>query len=233
MWGPGGSDPPDDGVPAWSEPPPHVRTLVEQTLASHGMQLPLPLPEALRACQGSEKGVKLPAMCRIDGTPPDDPNVFTDGSVDPSDDRLRTMAGAGCWAPGKPPPDILEQFRDFVFDECDATARRMWTSLSGTAVSSARAEIVGLIIGQFLDAPVHIGIDNSGVVRRFQRFLRHEWDEERFPFGLVRDGDLWCEAITIARQRGIGSNKVAKVLGHATQAHAADGEDHTKPEARQ
>ena len=63
--------------------------------------------------------------------------------------------------------------------------------LDGYQSSSARSELVGLILSLFSDVPLYIAVDNASVVRRAQ--LYHKWilqnatlEPPGKPFGLLK-----------------------------------------------
>eukprot|EP00969_Alexandrium_andersonii_P264312 11681827-Alexandrium_andersonii.AAC.1 len=49
--------------------------------------------------------------------------------------------------------------------------------------------------------------------------LESGWDTQRFPFGLVRDGDIWQLISEALSKRGVSTVRVTKVRGHATEEH--------------
>ena len=68
--------------------------------------------------------------------------------------------------------------------------------LDGYKSSSARIELVGLMLSLFSDLPLFIAVDNASVVRRAQ--LYHNWllknatvEPPGKPFGLLKNGDPW------------------------------------------
>ena len=68
--------------------------------------------------------------------------------------------------------------------------------LDGYKSSSARIELVGLILSLFSDLPLYIAVDNASVVRRAQFYHKcivqnPTVEPPGKPFGLLKHGDLW------------------------------------------
>ena len=85
--------------PKWKEPSQSIKTLFEKAIEFSGQTLPMPLHVACRIAQGTEDNEELPQAPAVQGGPPVEPNVFTDGSVDNPKNRLKSRAGFGVWWP--------------------------------------------------------------------------------------------------------------------------------------
>ena len=74
-------------------------------------------------------------------------------------------------------------------------------------------------------SPVHLGVDNLGVVRHVGRLLYGHHGS--LPFELVKGGDLLLRVDRMLRLRGLDTVRVTKVKGHADEAevkgHADQG----------
>ena len=69
---------------------------------------------------------------------------------------------------------------------------------------------------------IHIGIDNSNVLRGVAKFIAQEVTGTPLP--LVKDGDLLANINSMLCFRGLDTVKVSKVKGHATHAMVANGD---------
>ena len=94
-------------------------------------------------------------------------------------------------------------------------------------LSSTRAEAFGLYATLATLGPVHVGIDNAGVVRRANLLLQAPGRQRQHrckPWGLVDDGDVWEAIAAAVHKKGRHAVAVSKVKGHATTSHVAQGD---------
>eukprot|EP00969_Alexandrium_andersonii_P290552 12842309-Alexandrium_andersonii.AAC.1 len=98
----------------------------------------------------------------------------------------------------------------------------LFTMLAGQRVSSTRAEGCAALLAMLLPVPARLAIDNSAAVRRLRNIVAGVPSPR--PWGLMKDGDLWSRVECCARQRGLHSLAVEKVIGHATSQQVQAGQ---------
>eukprot|EP00973_Karenia_brevis_P081031 11239046-Karenia_brevis.AAC.1 len=94
--------------------------------------------------------------------------------------------------------------------------------LYGTSTSSSRPELLAAIFALLAPQPLHIGIDNLGVVRTANKLLDRMLSphpRQSPAFCIMADGDLWNIFWGVAMKRGPRSIKISKVKGHADIKH--------------
>ena len=79
----------------------------------------------------------------------------------------------------------------------------------------------GVILALKSSGAVHLGVENSGVVRHVGRLLDDRHGPT--PFELVNDGDLLLLIKRMLRLRGLATVRVTKVKGHADDGMVLDG----------
>ena len=79
----------------------------------------------------------------------------------------------------------------------------------------------GVILALQASRGVHLGIDNLNVVRHVGRMLDDNLGT--LPFKVIPDGDLLCLIHRMLVLRGLGTVKVTKVKGHASEDMVVDG----------
>ena len=110
----------------------------------------------------------------------------------------------------------------------------MWAPLCGKWHSSGRAELAALVMAAHARIPIHIGLDNRGVVNKANFILqmagRHGNGSGeqlsrpyKMPWGLQVDGELWKTLWDLVWERGPKTTRVSKVKGHATSKMVAEG----------
>ena len=121
---------------------------------------------------------------------PDQPNVWSDGSL--VLDRVTGMSSSGAGFFAHQPVACWDRRRwghvDHDRPAGDVQSCRGFCSVPGPLQSVQRAEMWGVILALQSSGAVHLGVDNLGVVRHVGRLLdgRHG----PTPFELVKDGDL-------------------------------------------
>ena len=154
---------------------------------------------------------------------PDQPNVWSDGSL--VLDRVTgvSSSGAGCFA--HQPVACWDRRRwghvDQVRPVDDVQSCRGYCSVPGPLQSVQRAGMWGVILALQSSGAVHLGVDNLGVVRHVGRLLdgRHG----PTPFELVKDGDLLLLIERMLHLRGLDTVRITKVKGHADESMVLDG----------
>ena len=125
----------------------------------------------------------------------------------------RAMAGIGLWYPDAR-DGIDPVFREFMHGgTCDGTARH-YAHIPMYRPSSTRAEMYAILASLYSRTPVRLGLDNLPAVRGMNKLLASDGGEGARPWGLARDGDLWCKITAILRARGVQSFAINKLKGH-------------------
>ena len=96
---------------------------------------------------------------------------------------------------------------------CDGTARH-YAHIPMYRPSSTRAEMYAILASLYPRTPVRLGLDNLSAVRGMNKLLASDGGEGARPWGLARDGDLWCKIAAILRARGVQSFAINKLKGH-------------------
>eukprot|EP00969_Alexandrium_andersonii_P221189 9768685-Alexandrium_andersonii.AAC.1 len=92
LWGPGLTRPSE--VAQWEVPGPAERGEIEDLARRRGVVLwERSLEQLERATQGDDRHEELPALQGVQGEPPPQPNVYTDGSLKPPNKPSRAVTG--------------------------------------------------------------------------------------------------------------------------------------------
>ena len=105
----------------------------------------------------------------------------------------------------------------------------MWAPLLGLWQSAYRAELAALLLVSYHKSPLHVGIDNKGVVDKACILIQKAKQQRREgataiakkkplkkAFSLQTDGDLWQRFWEVINSRGPDSIAVSEVKGHST-----------------
>ena len=210
------------------------------------------MPETLtaRECmQGAtartDKMTKLPLPPRINGTPPDQPNGYTDGSYVNPTGHFWSLGGVGVWWPKRETADGIAQAEEaYTHVEQLAQGTLMWQTFNDLRGSSTRCEIGAMLLAMLREEPIHIGTDSQAMLTKLQQMLDHAKDKEKAelhtkegkmkiggkvsplhaetPFRRKwhqqQDGDLWECMHESIQSRNHSSIEAKKVKGHATEA---------------
>eukprot|EP00969_Alexandrium_andersonii_P172161 7610251-Alexandrium_andersonii.AAC.1 len=188
--------------------------------------------------QGPEMEQDLPSTQRAQGRAPSVPNCFTDGGL--GDPRATDVAvgGVGVWLPSatymremdvhegvcsEDPPQMAESMHDFYHDRREGQSLAMWSCVTGVRPSTARVEAVAVLLALFCKQPLLIASGNATVVRVMSRVLSGQHDEQRFPWGLAPNGDVWSAIQKAVSERGASSVAIKKTKGHAQDVHIGAG----------
>ena len=169
-------------------------------------------------CLGPLQG---PRITTCNGTPPEEPNVFSDGSYLHPGDCL-AHASFGSWETGRAIEDIVEEETDFcrpvfLLGKGKASGIIMAGTIPGVFSSSTRAELAGVITSLAKPVPLYIALDNLSVVHGIQAII--DGVRHRRPWALLPDGDLWAIAEQAIMHRGANSVAVTWTKAHATWEH--------------
>ena len=166
--------------------------------------------------QGDFQALPRWRLPRLDREPMDAPDVYTDGGVD---NGQKLWTGQGTWGLFKPrggQADLGDSLQEVAHSRTMPEGVQAYGQLLGPALSSTRAEAIGLYAGLALPGAHHFGVDNRGAVGRANQILRGHMGGK--PWGMQDDGDVWGVFHDEALSRGVGSVRVSKVKGHATEA---------------
>ena len=99
-------------------------------------------------------------------------------------------------------------------------------SIAGVYNSSTRSELAGVITALLKPVPIHIALDNKGVVIRANGIIAGTWRPRRH-WELIADGDLWQLFEWAIRQRGPDTTALTWTKGHSPWSwickHACNG----------
>ena len=120
---------------------------------------------------------------RIQGTAPDQINVYSDGAVKSPSIRNFATSGFGIWWPkeddgGPSRARKMEEVAKYTLVEEWPGGTAMWSPLRGTWHSSTRAELAALLLALHIEEPLHIGIDNKTLVDKANALIKKA-DERR------------------------------------------------------
>ena len=188
----------------------------------------------------------------VSGRAPPTPNSWTDGSLtSPSSGFAITTFGV--WHPernqNEPCTDELTRFLDsparrdrpnaddpnplpqFYRKQVDLGAATLGVAIAGmslgTLTSSLRAELIGLLVGMTCPRPLHVGTDSLSMVKKLETLTdpQRHWRQRR-PWSLIKDGDLWEQAVEGWRTRGQDTTRITWGRSHqgfsAIAWHGAD-----------
>eukprot|EP00969_Alexandrium_andersonii_P233606 10314004-Alexandrium_andersonii.AAC.1 len=87
--------------------------------------------------------------------------------------------GVGLWFPGMGGDCVPGYLGPMVFQANGNGGLQLWSSPTGAAPSSTRAESFALAYALHVHAPIHCSLDNSTVVKRFKALLRRRGPPRR------------------------------------------------------
>ena len=169
----------------------------------------------------------FPRVSAVTGDAPDEPNVFTDGSLWHA--RCGYGGYAGCatvWPHrGGQVSECECQFTDF--DECsDAPTDCVVTGvrLHGPPLGSARSEIMAVIVAMLSPYAVHAMSDSRAVVHGHARVMKAIANQRPWTIANWNNSDLWQIWLHLLADRGPSNVKISWVKGHM----GSEGVQHTR-----
>jgi ribonuclease HI len=168
----------------------------------------------------SMKAEEFTKISWCEAEPPDDINVYSDGSFKNPRRPIYSLAGAGIWWPNRKlendPLSRSETEMSLERQESGGAALRAW--LAGFGGSSTRAELAAGIVALQYIGPVHLGTDSQAFLSKAMmlRDMAKKGKKPRRPWNTQRDGDLWEIFDTALIDKNPLSFKASKVKGHAT-----------------
>ena len=200
----------------------------QEQLSNHNLQH-LTARQAFQHLRGQHSPaatIALPATCN--DLPPEQPNVYTDGSLINPTDPYFCLGGAGAWHPQRQLDDTgtTEAEANLAVLEQEASGLKLFTQIGGYGGSSTRMEIAGAIIGIAAKGAVHIGTDSSSFMRKAITLHHHinNHTTPKRPWPLQRDGDLWHLYFQHATAKSATAITITKVKGHATDNMVETGQ---------
>ena len=163
-------------------------------------------------------------MPRVFGYPPEQPQVYTDGSV------WQQRSGCGRLGGGVfIDTPMLERhpvegtpFHDYTLPAARRGAFK--APMTGPGTSSSRAEILAYAVALTYPHPINIATDSMAVIygsRRVRRLLMAKAFPEPLhiqqcwgPLANSSDGDAWAQVATIIQARGPNTSIATKVKAH-------------------
>jgi len=164
------------------------------------------------------------AWCNED--PPQNPNVFTDGSyLHPG--LSKAFGTFGSWDPTREIGLLTPEETDFSLPvEVNRKGRNSGLMLAGALPgvfnSSTRTELAGVISTLAKPGGLHIALDNLSVVEGITDIIASRTTSRR-PWPLRTDGDLWSVAEEAIAARNPASITVSWTKGHAQWWHIIHG----------
>ena len=151
------------------------------------------------AVRGQTPELEIPSVAGVRGRPCGVPDCFTDGSLKQPQAEHCALGGAGLWMPScNVGGQQLETLRDYAYvctaPAADGTGRlqiKARAIMFGDAVSSTRAEIIGLLLALLVPVPIHVAVDNQGVVDVMTGIVTGALGIDPAKWAVHADGDLW------------------------------------------
>eukprot|EP00973_Karenia_brevis_P069992 9731113-Karenia_brevis.AAC.1 len=122
------------------------------------------------------------------------------------------MSNAAVWWPQRQdiPTDAEQQYS--LHNLTDG-GLEIYTALHGPSTSSARPELLAVILALLAPRAAHLGVDNLAVVRTANKMIQRINSPHTLPkptFNIMTDGDLWKIFWQVVEQKGSHSIKITK-----------------------
>eukprot|EP00969_Alexandrium_andersonii_P135219 5981499-Alexandrium_andersonii.AAC.1 len=212
--------------------------------------LPPPLRSSAvlgRIMRGPTPIISHPLVIPGLGSPPEETNIWTDGSVRWADSGFWMVGGAGLSVA----PDLLLTapplgdggVLEFVYQRGERS-HELWVPVQGSVATSSRAEAAAAAIAMRFPAAVKVLSDSQHVVNRVCRWASAGppdvvCSDEPLPtvqvggrevlvlpppFCLMADGDLWLSIARAMAVRGAGTTAAMKIKSHMSWAQAQEAQ---------
>ena len=169
--------------------------------------------QAFLKCKQGTPSFEIPKVRKCHNEPPDEINVYSDGSLINTRTNSFKLAGAGVWWPNRKDSGICVRNNEPPLSEAEldlAYARRkddgieLSVAITGMGGSSTRAEIAAGIIAMAADCEIHMGTDSKAFMDRAQIILQMIKDQRKpkRPWSTQKDCDLWKIFIEMAKIKG-------------------------------
>ena len=190
--------------------------------------------QAFLKCKQGTPSFEIPKVKKCVNEPPEEINVYSDGSLINTRTNSFKLAGAGVWWPNRKHSGICVRTSDQPLSEAEldlAFARQkedgleLSVAIAGMGGSSTRAEIAAGIIAMAADCEVHMGTDSKAFMDRAKIILQmiKEQRKPKRPWSTQKDGDLWQICCEMEKIKGHNNIQISKVKGHATDKNIQDG----------
>ena len=209
--------------------------------------------EVMQHVLAEEAGEDLPLPEKLqDQEPPENPNVYSDGSLkNPGVGPHWMVGGIGVWWPGRteekqPRTKVEEKYTRSSFE---GAGLRMWNAFNDLRNSSTRCEVGAALLAMNPPIATNIGVDNQTCVEgtneiaehaiRKSRTTRrtaggapilggtktklHQKSVSKKPWPLVQHGDLWMKMEEAVIANNPKTIKLTKQKGHATEEMVREG----------
>ena len=169
---------------------------------------------------------------------PEQPNVYTDGSLTSPKCHMWALGGYGIWWPTQGGRHQQQHTNMTILRGhiCDDGIMQ-YGHMSGQKASSTRMEIAGVIEAMTAKTAIHAAADSQAMKTKMDHFIEvaeevHRKMQEgvvarkrpsRKPWNLQPDGDLWEIVWKGLIIKGPDTLRVTKVKGHATDAEVEAG----------
>ena len=161
--------------------------------------------QAFQALRGGTPSMDFQDIETVNEDPPDEPNVFNDGSLKVPNNQFWSLGGLGVWWSnrGLQHMPITDNEIAYTHNAKQGEGLAMWASIPGFRYSSTRTEIAAGIVALFANGPVHQASDNMAFVRFANHLLSHGPNSNHIPWQLMSDGDLWEVYHRLLVQKGV------------------------------
>eukprot|EP00973_Karenia_brevis_P090814 12404411-Karenia_brevis.AAC.1 len=135
----------------------------------------------------------IPFVDRVDDTPGNDVDVFSDGALNQPTCPFFAVSNSAVWWPGRRDEPEATEYTHTVHKIAD-DGLETYTSLMGASTSSARPELLAVILAMLAPRAIHLGVDNLSVVQNANKLLNRMLNPQPLPvpnFCIMKDGDLW------------------------------------------
>ena len=158
-------------------------------------------------------------------SPPDCPNVYSDGSLKNPRNWYWGMGGYGVvWSSRDLRNQPLSQNElDYAYHEVDRDTVSFWGAMPGHINSSTRTELAAGILALCGKGPIHQGTDSKAFMDKATRILNGENLIRKTPWKLQKDGDLWYWYERLARAKGFHAIRLSKVKAHTNADDIVNG----------
>eukprot|EP00973_Karenia_brevis_P037263 5137472-Karenia_brevis.AAC.1 len=102
----------------------------------------------------------MPYIKFVNDEAPFDIDTYSDGTLTLPKTPQYALSGAGVWGPGRATP-VQDSESTFAHVDTSSKGVTLCGAFAGLPISSYKAEIVGLNLSLWSNAPVHTGLDNK------------------------------------------------------------------------
>ena len=173
----------------------------------------------------------------VQGSIPEKPNGYTDGSVKNPASCLWQMAGYGMYWPEPPAEHENHELTKYTYSQAAEEGVIMWGHMAGQQCHSTRTELAARLIAMLRPIPLHIATDSAALIHKAEYLMDAAaiWQLTTMtqnrttknpcgkPWGLQKDGDLWERFWAASLLRGPRTLKLTKVKGHTTIKDVEEG----------